>query len=152
MNWKQKYKPAIRRRYLFLIAGILWSSVGVILSTVGIYWIFPVRHPVILLLMPLAFIVGVIKGRFILYKIAVKSSERIYSHPEKACFGSVFSWSTWLTVILMVSVGQILRRFIIPIYDRDFLGLVYAIIGLALFTASFVYWKNFFQYERSLQP
>lgn len=147
--WKEKFNPAIPKRYLFLLAGIIWSLVGLILATVGLFWIFTVKqtHTLVLILTPIAFIVGFIKGKFVLIKAANRTSNLIYSRPEKACFGSVFSWTTWLIICLMVTMGQILRKLIVPIAYRDYLGLVYVLIGLALSTSSFVYWKNFFNYS-----
>ncbi|MBI5375998.1 MAG: hypothetical protein HZA77_11225 [Candidatus Schekmanbacteria bacterium] len=150
MSWKEKYNPAIPKRYLFLLAGFIWLVVGAVLSSVGCYWIAnsPVKHHIIIYLLPVAFTVGIIKGKFVLYKAADRTSKRIYSSPERACFGSVFSWGTWMIIALMVSIGQILRRFIVPLDYRDYLGLVYILIGLALATSSLVYWKNFFQYSK----
>jgi len=150
MSWKEKYKPAIPKRYLFFLAGALWLLVGTVLSSVGCYWIVnnTVKHHIIVYLVPVAFTVGIIKGKFVLYKTASRSSDRIYAHPEKACFGSVFSWGTWMIIALMVFIGQMLRKFIVPLDYRDYLGLVYILIGLALATSSLVYWKNFFQYSK----
>lgn len=147
MNWKKKYNPAIPKRYHFLIAGTMWFLVGATLSTVGIFWIFPVKHTFVVFMIPLALIIGFIKGKLVLFKAANKTSQRIYAQPEKASVCSVFSRETWIVIFLMILIGQILRRFIVPIDYRDCLGLLYVLIGLALSTASYVYWKNFFLYS-----
>ena len=147
----EKLNPAIPKRYLFLLAGTIWSLVGLILATVGLFWIFTVKQPhtLVLVLTPVAIIVGFIKGKFVLFKAANRTSDYIYSRPEKACFGSVFTWTTWLIICLMVTMGQLLRKVIVPVAYRDYLGLVYVLIGLALLTSSFVYWKNFFRYSKT---
>ena len=144
MDWKEKYKPAVSRRYLLLLAGLLWLFAGVLLSTIGLFWIFPVKHRIVLWLMPLAMVLGFIKGRFVLFKAANRAVKRIYGHPERACFVSMFSWQTWILIGCMMSMGQILRSLS---YPRDYLGLVYVLIGPALATSSFVYWKSFFNYS-----
>jgi len=144
MDWKEKYKPAVPKRYLLLLAGLLWFFAGVLLSVIGLSWIFPVKHQIVFWLMPLAMILGVIKGKFVLFKAANRAVKRIYGHPEKACFVSMFSWKTWILIGCMMFMGQILRS--LP-YPRDYLGLVYVLIGPALATSSIVYWKSFFNYS-----
>ena len=72
--FKEKFNPAIPKRYLFLLVGMMWSLVGLILATVGLFWIFTVKqtHALVLILTPFAFIAGFIKGKFVLFKVAIK--------------------------------------------------------------------------------
>jgi hypothetical protein len=82
-------------------------------------------------------VLGTAKTFFILDKVAWKNINRIHEFEDKVCFGSVYSWKTWLLVLGMIVLGRFLRITILP---GEVVGLIYAAVGWGLMLSSRLMW------------
>lgn len=137
----QKLNPAVPKFVLFLIAGAMWSSVGIMLDTLPVQWLKNYQGQVWVFVVSgllLAFIIH----HFGFLKIVNKNIKRITELPEKACVFSFISWKSYLIIIIMITLGITLRHSTIP---KQFLSIIYIGIGTALFLSSIRYYRKLFQ-------
>ena len=119
------------------VAGGLWLAVGGGLATVGSVWLVTRGGPGSWSLAPVAVLVGWAKATYILAPMADRNVERIRSGPAYRPLLGVFPPRTWLLVAGFMALGAVLRRSSVP---RDFLGLVYVAVGVALVLGSTRSW------------
>ena len=88
----------------------------------------------------LALAVGILKGRFLLSRMARRNVVRIFAlspHKEKICLFAFQAIQAYLVICGMTALGIVLRHSSIP---REALAVVYLAIGSALMYASLPYW------------
>jgi hypothetical protein len=88
-------------------------------------------------LIALAVVLGVLKSRYLLDRVARKAVLRIY-HRGKACYFGFFSWKSWLFVGGMMGGGILLRNSGLP---KDFLAVLYVGVGSGLVLADRIFWQ-----------
>jgi hypothetical protein len=135
MNW-QKFNPAVDRKYLILIAGIMWCGVGVMLVTFAGSWLahYPGRG---LILFAIAGLLAALPILFLGFLgLARKNINRLLEPPGKRCVFSFITWKSYLIIIFMVTLGITLRHSAIP---KQYLSILYNGIGLGLFLSGIVY-------------
>ena len=131
-----KFKPSIKKDLLYILAGIIWAGVGIMLCTRAVIWLlaYPVNTELLFGIPAIALAIFVYTTGF--YKIADKNIKRIHSLPEKVCAFAFQSWKSYLIIILMISMGFILRNSSFP---KDYLAFVYIVMGGALLISSIRY-------------
>ena len=141
MNRLLTLKPAVNKRWLFLLAGIMWSGVGVMLSRLAFGWLN-------LETLQDAFwlgLVGVVLGlniyRFGFSKFADKNIQRIDTYEnDKVCIFAFQEWTSYPLVVVMISLGIFLRKYS-PL-PKSWLAPVYLGIGTSLFFAGLHYYRQ----------
>ena len=129
-------KPGVSIKTHLLSASLIWTVVGGGLIWVGVGWALPMAP---LWLLALALSLGGLKSLYILDRIAEENSTRIHALPEKTFVGDVYSLRTWLLVAIMVVLGRLLRTSRLP---REYLGLLYFIVGFGLLLSSRIVWRD----------
>jgi len=134
------YKPSASRPLLFLTAGLLWTLAGSWLCYLAFSWLKAsgVDHWQYHALA--GAILGIAAYLTVFAQIAKKNIARLKDLPEKSCFFAFQAWRSYLVIILMVSLGVILRHSDIP---RHWLAVAYLTIGGALLGASLQYYRRF---------
>lgn len=129
---------AVSARSQIMVAAIMWTIVGSILFTVGIFWVlsgncpyFPIQFTVVVCL-------GLLKARYVLKRTVNRIVNRIKERGDGKCIGGFISWQTWLFVLFMMVIGRILRSDMVP---RVIVGLIYIAVGTALFTSALRIWR-----------
>ena len=135
-SWAERWKPSAGARSHLLAAALLWTAVGTGLSAAGIIWCLSARKPWVPL--ALGFCAGVLKGIFIISKVAARNARRIVSRGDGKCLGGFLSIKTWLLVAAMMGSGMVLRHSGIP---RPVLGVIYTAVGTALLAGCLSLWK-----------
>ncbi len=130
--------PKVHKNILILIAGILWSGVGVLLNFFASRWFHLLSQNEFILVI----IGGVILGTAISYfgfsGLAQKNIDRINLYDDKVCLWAFQKWQSYILIIFMISLGIFMRKSgYIP---KNILTPIYIGIGFALFTASFKYY------------
>ena len=139
-----RFKPGVKRKTHLLLAALLWSVVGVILMIRAAFWLV---HAHLTVLAVPAVVLGSLKSHFVLDKTAIKSINRILLLEDGTCLGAVYSMKTWLLVMVMMTMGILLRHSALP---RPWLGILYATIGWGLFWSSRLGWRAWQQkYDRN---
>lgn len=129
-------KPGVSIKTHLLSASLIWTVVGGGLLWVGVGWALPIAP---LWLLALALSLGTLKSLYILDRIAEENSTRIKALPENSCIGGVYSLRTWLLVVVMVVLGRLLRT---STLSREYLGLLYFIVGFGLLLSSRIVWRD----------
>jgi len=132
-------KPGVSRRVHLFAAPFLWTAVGGLLLLRGWGWLAPGQGR---LLLVAAVLLGTVKSMFILDKIARRSLERIVRFKDNTCLGAVYSWKTWLLVLVMMGTGFVLRKATQP---GPLIGTIYCAVGWSLCFSSRLGWQQWFK-------
>jgi len=137
---QESWKPAVPRRGLLIIAGVIWSAVGVMLCLFALTWFSGTPLPEALSLGALGLLAGFSIYRLGFRRIVRKNISRIEQSAEHPCLFSFQSWKSYFLVALMITMGALLRHSTIP---RRFLAPCYQTMGLALLLGSLHYYASF---------
>jgi hypothetical protein len=125
-----RLKPGAPQRVHIFLAALLWTGVGLMLITRGLFWL--TGSGLLWLALP-AVALGTAKSILALDKAARKSLDRISRLADGTCLGAVYSIKTWMLVLVMMVSGYALRHSSLP---HALLGFVYMTIGWALLFSS----------------
>ncbi|MDY0087821.1 MAG: hypothetical protein RBS78_04660 [Coriobacteriia bacterium] len=120
------------------LAGVLWLAAATMLGTRGAGWLMGSKWTLVLALA--AVVLGVVKARFLLDRVARSAAVRIRERGPDAPVAGFLSLRSWVSVGAMMTVGFALRLLGTP---HLVLGLLYTAITTALLVASRVYWCAF---------
>jgi len=135
-SWLETYKPVASSRLQLLLAGVIWSTVGMGLISVGTYWVVSTSDHIIGLL-AISLCLGLGKSLLVLDRVARRIIKRIELRGEGRCLASFYSLRVWVLVIIMMLMGRILRGAGI---SYSLLGLIYAAVGTSLLMSSRTIW------------
>lgn len=135
-SWLETYKPVASSRLQLLLAGVIWSTVGMGLISVGTYWVVGTSDHIIGLL-AISLCLGLGKSLLVLDRVARRIIKRIELRGEGRCLASFYSLRVWVLVIIMMLMGRILRGAGI---SYSLLGLIYAAVGTSLLMSSRTIW------------
>jgi len=138
--WK-KCTPTVTRQWLWLLAGILWSGVGIILCTTAVSWLAELNWPMNALGVLVGFGSGIIIYHYGFSRIARKNIDRIEQKPDRVCLFGFQAWKSYLLIAVMMMLGYALRHSNLP---RLILAVVYSSIGTGLTLSSSLYFQRFF--------
>ncbi len=141
-SWLSRLKPGVSPRTHLFCASLLWTAIGLWLIYRGIIYL---KNDKVLPVAVLGIILGSLKSRYILNKTAVRGVERIKRFGDNTCIGAVYSWRTWLLVLVMMLLGLGIRVSPVPPVA---LGLICTAIGWSLFYSSRYGWREWFNWNR----
>lgn len=133
--------PAAPRKTLVLLAGILWSVVGLVLAGVAVRWL-SVVHRNVVLAVAVAIAGGLVVHRFGFSRLAATNLTRIYGQApgkDKVCVFAFQNTRSYIIIALMMLLGYTLRHLPIP---KFYLAPIYGAIGLGLFLSSLRYYRH----------
>ena len=137
----QSLTPAVDKRWLLLLAGLMWSGVGVMLAYLAYGWLRPIELEEALWKALAGLLLALAIYRFGFSKFADRNIQRIQAYiKNKVCVFAFQEWTSYPLVVVMVSMGIGLRKFS-PI-PKPWLAILYIGIGGSLFCASFHYYVN----------
>jgi len=136
----QKFNPAVDKKILVLLAGLMWCGVGVMLITFAIKWLSVYEGTGEWIFYLCGFLTAMPIHHFGFLKIADKNLNRLLPLAEKKCVFSFMTWRSYFIVLIMVSLGITLRHSSIP---KQYLSILYNGIGLALFLSGVRYMRFF---------
>jgi len=142
MTLEAKFKPAVLRSTLFILAGFLWSVAGIILCSYAIRWMMDVEWDREL---EFGFLGLVLAAGFYQwgFKFIVKKNlARLRALPERPCLFAFASWKSYILIAVMVTLGIALRQSTIPKYD---LSIPYEAMGGALLMGSIHYYLSWWR-------
>ena len=134
----------VKKITLVFITGIIWILVGLMLIKRALSWFpdFTVTQTIVTVFAGL--LLAVIKSRLIFIKVTHENIHRIMN--MKSHKVSVFAFHDlkfYILIVLMIGFGTLLRNLeFIPKYT---IFPIYSGVGLAMFYASFIYYKYFFK-------
>jgi len=143
MGALQRLKPGVNKNWLNLLAGLMWSGVGIMLGLFAARFLRSVtpswRLPLIASGLLLAY--GIF--RFGFSRFARKNIDRIQGYQEdQICIFAFQAWTSYPLVAVMIALGIYLR--VLSPFPRWMLAILYVGIGGSLFMASFLYYGCLF--------
>jgi hypothetical protein len=125
-----RIKPGIPKRYLLLVAAVVWTFAGGMLFTKGLSYLL--AHPEMLLIRLIAgALVGVAFFWLLFMKISLKHINRIKSiDVVRPCIFSFFDFKGYLMMGGMISMGIALRHF--DFINKTYLFNFYVAMGIPL--------------------
>lgn len=132
--------PEADRNVLRLLAGTVWTTVGLALCVLAVFWLVVTPGNWILPL-ALGIIVGTLVYFFGFSRLVKKNKARIYQQApgkNKVCIFAFQSWSSYIIIVVMMALGYFLRH--LPV-SRLYLVPIYLAIGIGLFLASLHYYS-----------
>jgi hypothetical protein len=139
MEFNNRFRPALSKGWLHLLSGLMWSGVGIMLCSLAYGWLAPLRLVNALLLAVFGILLAVLINSFGFGPLAGRNITRIDDYKsEKVCLFAFQQWTSYPLVLVMVSLGVVLRHYS-PI-PKHFLAIVYIGIGGGLFLASLRYY------------
>ena len=135
----KRIKPTVPKCLLIALAGLMWSTVGVMLCSMAYYWLKGVDWLTAFPFGLFGIILSLAAYRFGFSGIARKNIDRICLLPEKGCIFAFQAWKSYLIIVVMIALGIILRHSPIP---KHYLAIVYTTIGGALLLSSLHYYRR----------
>jgi len=133
------YKPSVDRYWLLLLAGSMWSLVGLGLCAVGCRWLSSLAWPGNLVTAIAGFFSGVLVYAFAFSRIVRRNLTRIAEQPARVCLFAFQAWRSYALIFVMMLTGWLLRHARLPIL---LLAAIYLAIGTALALASSLYYEQ----------
>lgn len=140
MGKLEKYKPAAEKNLLVLMAGIICCGVGIMLLVLAFSWLEADADSNIYLFGGVGLVLALLVHHFGFLRIVDKNLKRIIPMKGKKCVFSFITWKSYLLIIVMMTMGIMLRHSSIP---KPYLAIIYTAIGLALIFSSFRYMRVF---------
>jgi hypothetical protein len=130
----------IPRHWLFLIAGIVWTGVGILLWSRAILWSTALAAPWDMIFTGTSIIIAAAGYRFGFTSVVRRNVERIRSLPVKANPLSFTGARGYMMIVLMIGLGTALRNSALP---KVYLSIPYASMGGVLLLGSLSFYRNF---------
>ncbi|MEA3503755.1 MAG: hypothetical protein U9R32_00970 [Bacteroidota bacterium] len=139
--------PKVHKHILILIAGILWTGVGLFLLSLSFRWFSELSTNEIISALIAGSLLGSVISYFGFSALANKNITRINNYREKVCIWAFQKWTSYILIIFMMSLGIFMRN--TPLIPKSLLSPMYIGIGFALFTASFRYYNFLLKLKKS---
>jgi hypothetical protein len=137
------FKLRIFRKYLLLVAGLVWLSAGNILFLRGSSYIFINGHHKFVEII-IASIIGALFYILLFIKISLKHITRITSiEVEKPSVFSFFDVKGYIIMCIMIATGITLRH--LKIINPDYLYTFYIGMGIPLIISSLSFFKVWYK-------
>ena len=142
-------KPAVTKSWLIALAGLMSTGVGVMLCRLAYVWLAVVQRGMATQFALLGGVMAVMAYYFGFSRIARKNIKRLGLLTEKTCVFAFQTWKGYLIIGLMITLGTVLRNSAIP---KQYLAIVYTIIGGAIFLSSFHYYELLWKMRVQKEP
>ena len=128
--------PAVDKRVLLFMAGLVWVGVGLMLLRLAWIWLSAPGIQGVWAYAGAGIAAALVIHHFGFLKIVDKNLGRILPMDGKRCIFSFMSWKSYIMVAVMVAMGALLRHSSIP---KSWLSVLYIGIGLSLMLSSIRY-------------
>ncbi len=133
--------PAASRRTQLLLAGLMWTAVGVALPAVGLTWDVQ-GYGLLGLALAVPFLaLGLLKSRM-LDRMSEGTVAHILRRDPAGPFVGFLPLRSWALIGVMMASGATLRHFLVGPHPRAWLGFVYVAVGSALLISSRGLWRS----------
>jgi hypothetical protein len=132
----QRWKPAVSRKSLLLLAGLLWIGTGVMLDHRSYVWLQLEKMPSALLAGSAGFLLALLIHHLGFLRLVDKNLGRILPMEGRRCLFAFMPLRSYFMIALMITLGLLLRHSPLP---KLYLSVVYSAIGTALILSSLRY-------------
>ena len=135
----QRWKPAVSKSVLLLMAGSLWVGVGSMLDALACSWLRGQAPAHVWAASGAGLAGALVIHHFGFLRIVDRNLGRILPMEGKRCLFAFMPWKSYLTIAVMISGGYLLRHSSLP---RLYLAILYGAIGTALILSSVRYLRH----------
>ena len=139
---RRNFKPGVKKRFLYIISGLMWVVVGIILMNFAHTWLMEFDGNRRWLFSLSGFVLALIIHHFGFLRVVDKNLGRIKPMDEKPCLFAFMSWKSYLLILVMMTFGILLRHTGLP---HQYLAIIYIGIGFGLFLSSIRYFRIYIQ-------
>jgi len=135
-------KPIISRHWLFLLAGLMWTGVGVMLLVRAWIWLSAMSLPWQIGIILVSVLGALLFYWFMFTKTVAKNICRLCGLPDPV---SLFAFNTpkgYILILFMIALGIALRH---SSLDRRILAFVYTTMGGTLLLSSLHFYHQFYR-------
>lgn len=133
------------RQTLLFMGGFVWACVGGMLLAFSVQWLGAFHGSSTLPFVLTGVFLALVVHHFGFLKIVDRNLDRLLTAEEKKCIFYFMPWRSYLTVALMVGMGNLLRHSPVP---KQYLSILYVGIGLGLILSSVRYFRVLFRQGR----
>ncbi len=134
------WRPSVPSRWLLLLAGGMWTGVGVMLCLLAYGWLSLAPHLVAALHGLTGTVLSLGIYRFGFSRLASRNIGRICAMTEEASVFAFQAPQSYPIIVFMMALGFVLRSSPIP---KPYLAVLYIGIGGGLFLSSLHYYRRF---------
>ena len=145
----EKIKPFVPRHWLFALAGVMWTGVGVMLMWRAGIWLSDMESAWAFSIALAGAVIAVSFYYFMFTKTVEKNIRRLCDLPDPVGILAFNSPKGYILIVFMIGLGIALRHS--PL-DRRILALVYAGMGGALFLASLRFYRQLHRVKVRQEP
>jgi len=133
--------PTVNKSWLYLVAGLLWTAVGVMLLSLAVGWLRPLGLAQSLPYGFAGFLLALAFYFLSFSKLAGRNVGRIEQiGSEKTGLFAFQAWKSYPLIVFMIALGITLRHY--TLIPKPFLAIVYMGVGGGLFLSSLRYYGH----------
>ena len=132
-----RFEPAVGRRALARLSGVVWWTVGIGLVAAAGQWLADVPGGYAAILAAAGMLAALLTGRGF-GRVAARNLSRLQGLPERRCVFAFQSWRGYGTILVMVALGWALRHSPVP---KPWLAPVYIAVGGGLMRGGVAYFR-----------
>ena len=136
----EKMRPLVSRHWLFALAGVMWSAVGIMLMWRAWIWLSAMETVWAVGLVLAGAAIAFAFYYFMFTKTVAKNIRRMCGLPDPVGLLAFNTPKGYILIVFMIVLGITLRH---SALDRRILALVYVGMGGALFLASLHFYGQF---------
>ena len=141
----EKFKPAVSKHTLLLVAGCAWTIAGGILISRALLTLYSIHHH-LLIEIPVGIVLGVIFYLILFSRISKKHITRIKLITiDNPCFFSFFNFRSYVMMTIMITAGITLRK--LDLINREILYTFYLTMGIPLLVSAFRFFTHWFKHK-----
>ncbi len=145
----EKLKPYVARHWLFALAGVMWTGVGVMLLWRAAIWLSAMSAAWAVSIALVGMLIALSFYWFMFTKTVAKNIKRLCALPDPVGILAFNSPKGYILILFMITLGIALRR---SALDRRILAVIYAGMGGALFLASLHFYHQFHKVKVQNRP
>ncbi len=136
-----KCKPVLDKRWLHLLAGLMWTGVGIMLISLAAGWLAALSFAEALPFALAGTLLALTIYRWGFSRLAHKNIARIDTLAgDNVCLFAFQEWKSYPLILLMIGLGITLREYA-PI-PKPWLAVLYIGLGGGLFLSSLHYYRR----------
>jgi hypothetical protein len=143
-----RLRPGVPKRYLLLVAALVWTVGGVVLGIKGLVWL-AANESFFTIRVAIAFVLGLAFFELVFARVSLKHITRIHAidlvRPSLFAF---FDLRGYVMMALMISLGVFLRKS--NLVNPEFLYNFYVLMGTPLLVSALRFYYAFWRYPRLL--
>jgi len=136
----KRFDPAVDKRLLVALSGIMWSGVGLMLCNLAVRWLSLTAAQPGIWFGAAGILLSLMVHHFGFLRLVDRNIERILVKEGRVCIFGFQPWKSYVMIAVMIGMGTALRHSSLP---RPYLAVIYIGMGGAMLLSSIRYFRTF---------